>query len=266
MLLYAALYGMDNAQSTHPHSSIVPFVRGAVAASAAGAAIHPLLTLKNRAQQNKPFTLNPKVLTKGMSTTITSMAPITSVQMGMFDCFKRGQAPQDEDGWHKALHGAIAGGSSSPLSCVSEHGLVMQQEKKCSWWQAIKYVRSSGTKYGVFLGWTPMAGREVGFATLYFGGGDIIKQYTGMNEALSNMSAGVIAAILTHPFDTIKVEMHTHQLTMLQALQGILKDPQKSLAKGLAPRALGVMPGAFLVMKEVEQWFNHLVLHEGKSS
>eukprot|EP00037_Helgoeca_nana_P033886 m.419799 g.419799 ORF g.419799 m.419799 type:complete len:277 (-) comp31840_c0_seq1:277-1107(-) len=192
-------------------------VQNAVVGMSAGCieivALQPMLYCKNATQQNLPLSLNPAVLYRGVVMSATNMSIITGVQFpltGLISNAISGGGRKLTDG--ESLVAAFAGGTISAVICSPMELVMIQQQKNGG------SIGHHGTRICgggpsmLFRGLTPTMVREGIFTMGYMALGPVVSKkltestgVTGFAATFGGCSiAGVIAASLSHPFDTIK--------------------------------------------------------------
>eukprot|EP00667_Euglena_gracilis_P016774 EG_transcript_17596 len=180
--------------------------------------LQPMLYCKNATQQKLPFTLNPRILYRGLAMSITNMAILTGLQFPLTGAvtrvFTRG-ADRRLSNFEQIASGFI-GGCLSGFACAPME-LVMIQQQRFGGSLLATPMRIVGTigAPGMFRGLTMACGREGLFTAGYLGIGPVItrtlqEDYNlsiSMAKAGGAVGGGVIAATLSHPMDTCKTCM-----------------------------------------------------------
>lgn len=239
---------------------------------------HPLVTLKNAYQQNKQIPLNSKLLSnlyKGYTGYALSMAPTTAVQIATDDLVKNYLSNKGQNNLsdiEKTIAAFSAGSLSAIVSCPSELILIKQQPRLLltgfdsgaliikelpglSFKEAINDIYKQNKLKSFYIGFIPTAIRDGLFTVGYLVLADLIKPEISKiidnetmleNEAIatisSNILAGVIAGIATHPSDTIKTNMQANNLKLYSSILEIYKENKlRAFYKGLLPRTARIM-------------------------
>jgi solute carrier family 25 citrate transporter 1 len=170
-----------------------------------------LWSLKTRAQNNRPFTLNPWELARGMPLNALSMVPITALQVGFNQLiyqvyFQNGSLSDSERITTAFTAGVIAASVAGPTEMVMTH-----HRKDEYFHQAFNNFAQKYSVRTFCTGLTGTAIRDGFFSAAYLAGTPLlynhIKQYCDSERkatVLANGTSGVLAAVLSHPFDTIK--------------------------------------------------------------
>lgn len=236
---------------------------GSAAAVVEVAVDQPLIYFKNMVQQGKPISLDRRILWRGAPGNAASLAPVTAIQVVgnnlALDWLKH---KGENITVTKQMFAAFgAGALSGFVSCPSENVMLKQQNSGATLYNSVKdIVKSHGTR-GMFRALVPTMMRDGGFSAGLLGLRPILKQRLeqyNSNEALltiaSGVSAGVIAGVITHPFDTVKTVMQANlqdkqAASTFKELQKILHqdDATKKLFKGLTARSTRVVSAITLM-------------------
>jgi len=180
--------------------------------------LQPMLYCKNAAQQGLPLTLNPAVLYRGISMSVVNMSILTGVQFPLMGAVSRAVAQGEErklTGSEQVGAGFIAGALSVFVCAPMELIMIQQQRKGTSLVEATRRIVSERGPLTLFRGLETSCGREGLFTAGYLGMGPVfaeaLRKNYDMSTATSNFAgaagAGMIAATLSHPLDTIKTCM-----------------------------------------------------------
>jgi len=174
---------------------------------------------KNATQQRLPFTLNPRLLYRGLAASITNMAVLTGIQFfatgkiaGMFT----GNTPRPLNS-SETIAAAFMGGAISGIACGPMELVMIQQQRHGGTiiGTPFRLLKDFGIS-GIFRGVTPAIGREALFTCGYLGVGPVLNstlknQFPNGNPFVLQMTAAIItafpASFLSHPMDTIKTCM-----------------------------------------------------------
>ncbi len=182
--------------------------------------LQPMLYCKNATQQGLPLTANPRVLYRGAAVSATNMAVLTGIQFPIANWFATtvcGAVGRKQTAGEKIASGFF-GGLVSGLACAPMELTMVQQQRfggsLVSTASSIAKERGlSGN--GIYRGFITSSGREAVFAAGYIGIGPALGTYfredlgwsVPASKASGAIGAGVIAATLSHPLDTIKTCM-----------------------------------------------------------
>jgi solute carrier family 25 citrate transporter 1 len=192
---------------------------GSVAGTAEVIANHPFWTAKTRKQNKLPFTVNLKVLYRGIIPNAMSMAPITAIQTSMFQVMKMMFAGSSTMTSSQTMACAfMAGVGAASIACPTEL-LMTIQGKHGSFYGAGQYVvKNSGWK-GIYAGFTATALRDGIFTAGYLAGSPLAKAYV-QSYIKSELAAGIVggiiaglcATIASQAIDTIKTEQQSGEV------------------------------------------------------
>lgn len=168
-------------------------------------ALQPMLYCKNATQQRLPLTLHPATLYRGVGASVGNMAMLTGLQYPVFTAIDRhAQWP---------LVSSFASGALSGLICAPMELVMIQQQR---FGESIVHtpahiVRNFGAS-GLMRGLAMSSGREACFTAGYLGLPDFLRRLLRTRldleptvaHVVATVGAGVCAATLSHPMDTIK--------------------------------------------------------------
>lgn len=237
----------------------------------------PLITIKNILQQNKNNSVRHMVKNlffdeknkfsiakwyRGSCINAASMAFITPLQMG-------GQALVaekigDQTHTQKIFSAYIAGACASIAATPAEYIMIQQQIMSQSVSKTVAHLYAQKNIH-LFKGFIPTALRDGGFTVGYLTLGDMIKETCNIHNAvIANSIAGVCAAVITHPFDTIKTIMQTHNTSLTQTCAHIYSTGGATgFFKGLVPRGLRVIL-AINVMNTIKESCKEYIANKTK--
>lgn len=206
----------------------------------------PLVTFKNELQSKSPSlepkqstfkwaaTLSPKTLWSGWSANATGMAGVTAVQVAVKGAVENslsnsGQRSLTEG--EKFATAVAAGVLAAAVACPSELVMMSHQQRVKDYVEAAKkgaeagsgkaptYGSTTGDLYrrygasGFGRGMVGTAVRDGGFTAAYVYGagyfGDMLKPFCSSDKMCTlagGVTAGLLAAAFTHPFDTWKTQ------------------------------------------------------------
>eukprot|EP01084_Bolivina_argentea_P180725 312222_1 len=218
----------------------------------------PLLYWKNAAQQHLPFTLNPKLMYRGLLASVSNMAALTAIQFFGTGLIKRAIIGNEDRALtsSETLLSAFAGGAISGIVCGPlELTMIQQQRFGGNIIGTPLHIISETGIFGMLRGVLPAITREGIFTCGYLGVTPLLEQKISQNETIQKlpkpliqfgcaMTAGLIASGLSHPADTIKTCMQgdIQQNTYTRALAGlkyiVKRDGFTGLYKGFGWRYL----------------------------
>lgn len=225
----------SNQDRTPNHKATVfeSIIIGSVATATEVMIDHPLWTLKTRAQYGSGFTMNPKILYRGVVPNMISMAPITSIQMGV----DRGIQNVFFDGatkpsnYQQIASAFVAGVASATVGCPTEMIMTQQSKLEGSFFAVgSNLIKQNGWRC-LSTGFFNIAMRDgiftVGYAVTspYFK--SKIKPYCRNDfeaSVVSGIGAGVPAAIASQANDTLKtIQQAADQLQPVRAVEAVKK-------------------------------------------
>lgn len=181
--------------------------------------LQPMLYCKNATQQKLPFTLNPRILYRGLVMSVTNMAVLTGVQFPLTGLSQKlilgGQKNKELTDSEKIAAGFM-GGALSGILCGPMELIMIQQQRFGGTLihTPARLVNTFGAPQ-LFRGLVTSCGREGLFTAGYMGIGPVFaekieKNYgfgTYISKILGACGAGLVAATLSHPMDTVKTCM-----------------------------------------------------------
>lgn len=199
--------------------------------------LQPMLYCKNATQQKLPFTLNPRILYRGLTMSVTNMAILTGLQFPFTGAVTKvftGGADRRLTNAEQIASGFI-GGCLSGFACAPMELVMIQQQRfgGTLWATPTRIIGKIGIT-GLWRGLFMSCGREGLFTAGYLGIGPVICRTLQEDHNLSvaaskaggAVGGGVIAATLSHPMDTIKTCM---QGDIERKTYGSLSDTAKAL-------------------------------------
>jgi len=199
-------------------SPVQNFVIGGIAGTIEVVCLQPMLYCKNATQQNLPLTLDPRVLYRGIGVSVGNMVVLTGLQFPLTGAVARSITRGEERPLSKSekIASGFAGGAISGIVCAPMELIMIQQQRFGTGLvgAASRIVNEFGV-LSLFRGLETSCGREGLFAAGYLGLGPVfaeqLRKSYGVSEPTSNFAgaagAGMIAATLSHPLDTIKTCM-----------------------------------------------------------
>ena len=244
---------------------------------------HPLWVMKTRRQCSYSFTLNPFILYKGItyhafSETLLAIFQIaTSIQLEQ----KLKNNQNFEPFFHQntfnsgALMGSLIGGGLSGFITGPTELIMTQQQKnaitnKNMYTNDFSKIINLITKdYGykrLFLGSPCTAIRESLYTCGFFTGTPIVARKLDkhlnnktLSSSISGAITGILSAIVTHPFDTIKsiqqdAAFRTVKLHAFEAAKAIYnKNGYKGFFSGIGERSLRVASATAVIGTVIEK-------------
>lgn len=185
---------------------------GAVAALTQAVILQPTIFWKNAAQQGIPFTLNPRIVYRGMGAGLVNEAGQMGFQFGAAGFLKKafGTSPSGE-----MASAMLAGIAISPFVQGCEITMIQQQRFGGSLLNTPqRLVRESGIR-SLFRGYTPLISREVIYCSGMLGTTPLMQKWLmeekGWNlnaaETTASLVNGLMVGIITCPMDAMSTVM-----------------------------------------------------------
>lgn len=250
---------------------------GTIAGACEVMCFQPMLYCKNATQQGLALTLDPRVLYRGVVMSIGNMALLTAAQFPLTAMFTRmltvGESRPLED-WEQLASGLGGGAVSGLLCCPMELVMIQQQRFGTSLiGTPTKLIQADGVA-ALSRGLLTSVGREGIFTMGYMGLGPLLARKLRSYEVecttakiFGAIGAGMFAATLSHPVDTIKTCM---QGDMQRERFGSLSRTAQELyrAEGLSAFfrgwswRTGRMIGAVFVLGELKERLSPILFPE----
>ena len=193
-------------------SNIENYSIGALTGLAEVLVTNPFFVIKTKIQQKKPWVLTPMAYYKGAFANALGFIPSTAIQVGTKK-WMEAKIFNNQPTYIQQIGSAFSAGVlSSAISCPIEKIMILQNEHaKISFTNLIRsHFKTKGLS-GFFVGHLATALRDGGFSVCFLAAPPLIKSQLksyGFDDAsaniLSGISSGIIAMLLTQPFDTIK--------------------------------------------------------------
>jgi len=231
----------------------------------------PTVSWKNALQEGRPITFNPLVLYRGVWINAATIMPITCSQFAVsraleLQILKDGATNLTDA--QKIGCAAMGGCASSLFSCPAELTILQQQKTGDTLGTTLRRITS---QYGVTslyrsIGCTAI--REGVYSVGYLGVCPIIQSRLAEVEALKDkpyttwilgaFSAGLMGAVCSHPFDTIKTRMQGNLETSTSneyrhfsgAARAVYNEGQ--MFAGMVPRGLRIL-GATIILSTFKE-------------
>lgn len=229
-------------------------VAGGLAAAVEVGVDHPLWTIKTRKQTGQSFTLNLKVLYKGIGPNAVSMMPITALQVGLA-ALASGDKPSKT---RRTVAGVLGGVGAALVASPTEMVMTYQGASKTGFFASAKMLVERRGFAGLFAGLPLTMVRDGIFSAAFLAGAPIItewvkpyvpkdsdllakagapsfisewlKRYIAKDDDLlaqvgGGIGAGLVATVLTQTADAAKaVQQKAAQdrsMTMVEAVKGL---------------------------------------------
>lgn len=226
----------------------------------------PLISWKNAVQDMRPVHLDPRILYRGVLINAASIAPINGLQFGVNTFLEEKLAVNGElSGGARTGTATLAGAISGVVTCPAELLMIQQQKWGGSLSERFRAVMHQDGVSSLTRGMAPTIVREAVFTGAYLGVVPVMREQlvaswpetfgekpvTSM--VVSSVTAGIAAAVLTQPFDTVKTRMQANLAepslrSMARTAHGMWKEGgARVLFRGLLPRAQRVTFAVFIL-------------------
>lgn len=220
---------------------------------------YPLWSIKVQIQNGDPFTLNPKMLYRGIVPNAFSMIPTTALQVGLDQGFQNYLFKDTATLSTSQLTGTafLAGVGSSLISCPTEMIMLKQRHAKLSFVAATQSLIKQRGTISLYTGLTATALREGSFTSFFLVATPAlkakIKPYCNNDYGASlgaGFLSGVGATLMSQGVDTIKTRQQsaTSASTFVQTAKQIYTSQgMPGFFKGTIPRGVRVMSAITLM-------------------
>ncbi|CAI5965223.1 unnamed protein product [Closterium sp. NIES-64] len=211
----------------------------------------PLVTWKNAVQDMRPVPLHPRLLYRGVAVNAASIAPINGFQFGANTFLEEWLAARGQLNDTTRTGAATAAGAMSGIITGPAELLMIQQQK----WGGSLESRSGERSdlHRAYLGVIPVMTEHMEKAWPVFAERPVAAMAT------ASVLAGVGAAVLTQPFDTVKTRMQANLADPnFRSMTGTfarmwIEGGSKTLFRGLIPRAQRVTFAVFILSEAKER-------------
>lgn len=230
---------------------------------------HPLWQIKTRLQNKDPFTLNPRVLYRGIAANVISTMPLTVIQVTGTKFMEQNCKFSSRSEACQQIFNAFSGGALSAVVSTPIELLMSHKKETESYTHIIKKIHVGGFKrfYTGFWGTTM---REGIYTVGYLSAPSLVEkqlktlfpQQSEICALVSSPIAGITAAVFSHPFDTIKARQQNMVLQTKTHFLGVAKDlVQKdgllSFYRGLLPRGIMIASAVTILDKTSKKMDEH---------
>lgn len=240
----------------------------------------PILTWKFCIQEGRPLPRNLTGLYRGMFAQVSSVAPITGLQVvanGILAQLMSG-GTRDLSKPEKLLTAIGAGGLSAIVYSPADLTTIHQQKLGLNIPATIKHLHGQYGLPGLFRGFGSTAGREAIYTCGYLGIVPVVaetlrEQEICSSELTSNLggavAGGCLASLLSHPLDTCKTvvqaDMAGTTYPNARATFGMLVREQgiAALYRGGLPRLARNIGAFFLIAVLREKFIDYKTLQMG---
>lgn len=233
---------------------------------------HPLWTLKTLIQQKKPLTLSWRVLYRGVASHAASSIPLDTIQTTASRIFYEHPYFKSIPNVRRRLLGGCFGGCFGALiSSPAEMIMTRQLDKGISVQNACKDLWSEGRVKRFYAGIGSTLVRDSLFCCGFFSGVPILRDrferqgfHTGLASVIGGIFSGIITAIISQPFDTIKTVIQSspdNLSTLSVGRQILIKDGFRGLFSGLTLR-VGRVASGILILGVLNDKLESLLLNQ----
>ena len=220
---------------------------------------YPLWSIKVQIQNGDPFTLNPKMLYRGLVPNAFSMIPTTALQVGLDQWFQNYLFKDTAALSQKQLTATafFAGVGSSMICCPTEMIMLKQRYDRLSFLVATQRLIQQRGVSSLYSGLVATALREGLFTSFFLVATPALKAkikpyYSNDYGAslLAGFTSGVGATLMSQGVDTIKTRQQSASTTMgfvQTAKQIYASQGMPGFFKGTIPRGVRVMSAITLM-------------------
>lgn len=186
---------------------------GAVASGIQAVILQPTIYWKNASQQGLPFTMNPKMLYRGMGASLMNEMGQMGLQFGMTGYLRK---VFGSDGFQSELGTAVVGGALiGPYASLCECTMIQQQRFGGSLFGTpVRIMKEFGLR-GLFRGVSGTIIRDGLYVGGLLGTTPMLHEYLireqGWNEhaaeSFSSISSGLFVGVATAPLDAVSTTM-----------------------------------------------------------
>ncbi|GJM06508.1 MAG: hypothetical protein DHS20C10_02420 [marine bacterium B5-7] len=232
---------------------------GSIAGAIEANLSHPLWVLKTRAQQQKPLSLHPSIIYRGISSNVASMVPLTATQVGLHQLcqdlfFSHVTTPSTAQ---EAASAYLSGAGAALIACPTEMVMTHQGKQVGNGYAVAKELVKQGGWKTLWRGLPATALRDSPFTLSFLVAMPYMKKQiqpycVGEADATAyaGISSGMISTLASQGFDTVKTLQQTaskpvsaytlvKQIYQAQGVSGFFK--------GTVPRSLSVISGTIVL-------------------
>ena len=257
-------------------------ITGSIAGAVEVVVNHPLWSIKTRMQCGDPFSLNLRLLYRGILPNAASMIPITGLQVGLDRFFQQIFFKEVNTLTHTQgiISAFVAGVGSAPLCCGAEMILTHQKKIGGSFYNAATYLLTHCGGRSLFTGLPATMIREGVFTAFFLAGTPLlnlmVKPYFSNDyvaSLLAGVGSGVSATLLSQGADTLKTIQQGGDPQQPISLQRVARELYAKQGgygffKGGMPRGARVTSAVIVmsfVTEHLETLFQQREAEEGRS-
>ncbi|MDF1683651.1 MAG: solute carrier family 25 protein [Legionellaceae bacterium] len=193
---------------------------------------HPVWSMKVRAQQTLPFTLDPRILYKGVGVSAVTY-PLTVIIQIELNQFLQQACSTPPSKFQQVGSAFLAGIGASLINCPIEYSVIQQGLAKKSFYESTAHILKT---YGVKRFFTAQLAttlRDSPFGAFFLAAPPFIEPYIQpyikqreVTSWIAGSISGAGATLFTQPFDTVKTiqQSASEALSCTQAIQKIYKN------------------------------------------
>eukprot|EP01130_Rhizamoeba_saxonica_P010227 TRINITY_DN418_c0_g1_i2.p1 TRINITY_DN418_c0_g1~~TRINITY_DN418_c0_g1_i2.p1 ORF type:complete len:294 (+),score=46.73 TRINITY_DN418_c0_g1_i2:84-965(+) len=236
----------------------------------------PLVTMKICVQEGRPYPKSFKAWYRGVWIIAGSIAPVHAIQLfsnGVITKMLRNGSDRDLSLPEVFLSASIAGSISALFYGPADLLVIQQQKLNKSLFGTLSVLTQKFGKFAVFRGLGSSVIREALYSCGYIALAPIFSKVLRQHSdyfvhnhlktaIVSSTIAGIIAAILTHPIDTVKtciqadMERKLHPNLASSFPQLYKQGGIKSLYRGFIFRTMRLSGAFFIINNLREYWIN----------
>lgn len=188
---------------------------GSATGAATACVVEPIIYLKNKLQQGKHLSVNPRMWYRGLGVNAAGGIPTIAVKNSVYKQTEEYLNECQMSDTHKKLLAMFAAGiASSAVTCPRELLIVQQQNNPGNAYTVAKKIMALHGSSALLRGFAPIAARNCSYTGFFFIATPAltqeIREHTDnkfVQTFAPSVIAGSLSAILTHPLDTIKTCM-----------------------------------------------------------
>ena len=210
---------------------------------------HPLWAIKTRQQIGAPFTLNPRILYRGVVAHAMSSVPMDMLQVTVSRLSMDHLFSKETSYTNKRLFGGLIGGAFAALISSPVELIMTRQQQDLS---PLEILRKNPLR-----GFSTTVARDSIFCAGFFAGVPLLREKfeeRKVEPAIAALAAGifsgVVTAVISQPFDTLKsnIQASIEPVSHRSAIYAIInKSGYRGLFTGLLMRMARVTSGVLIL-------------------
>ena len=208
----------------------------------------PLLSIKIRWQENKPFTLNPVKLSEGICSNLGSFPIVMAVQFLVFDALTKTNSSKNI--LENATAASLSGIAAAPIACIADSIITQKTMNPRSELRIVNDLIKAGGYKNLFSGFVATAIRECKVAPFLFVVPEIINEWlkphiqdNDYRKHASDISSGLLGGFFSQPADVVKTKQQQSikPLKFIDAAKSVYTEHQlPGFFRGMTPRATSI--------------------------